>query len=70
VSQLQAAANNFLLAVNAISTANASDLHLGVVSFVLRGEWRDPPVFRDFTPAAAKVDARIDSQRRRLGPDR
>jgi len=37
---------------------------------VLRKAWRTPPVFRDFVPGGATVDSRIDTQRRRLGPDR
>ena len=40
---------------------------LGVVSFVNGGAWRSPPIFRDFTGEG--VDLRIDTQRRRLGPD-
>jgi hypothetical protein len=40
------------------------------VSFQLHKDWRDPPVFRDYTPGAAVVDSRIDTQRRRVGPDR
>lgn len=62
-------ANDFLDNVNTIAFGNFSDSHLGIVSFVLRKEWRVPPVFRDFIPDAAGVDARIDTQRRRLGAD-
>ena len=40
----------------------------GAVSFVLDKEWRDPPVFRRIL--TGRVDSRIDTQRRRLGPDR
>jgi hypothetical protein len=63
------AANNFHQAVNQISRGNFSDAHLGTVSFVLRKQWRTPPVFRDFVPGRAGVDQRVDTQRRRLGRD-
>ena len=66
---LAAAANNFLNDINAHAVGNFSDAHLGTVSFVLRKAWRTPPVFRDYVPGSATVDARIDSQRRRLGRD-
>jgi hypothetical protein len=62
-------ADQFHSDINGAGAAPLGQLHLGVVSFVLRNEWRNPPVFRDFTPAAAEVDKRIDSQRRRLGRD-
>ena len=62
-------ANNFHSQVNAISVGNFIDTHLGVVSFVLRDAWRSPTIFRDFIPGAAHCDQRIDTQRRRLGPD-
>lgn len=41
----------------------------GTVSFVNDGSWRSPPIFRRFV-RTPRVDTRIDSQRRRLGPDR
>lgn len=69
VEAVRLAANAFLLDVNGNTFPNLFDLHLGTVSFVLRNEWRDPPVFRDFSPAATLVDHRPDTQRRRLGPD-
>jgi hypothetical protein len=62
-------ANSFLSDINAHQVGNFSDAHLGTVSFVLRKEWRDPPVFRDYIPDGATVDARVDTQRRRLGRD-
>ena len=62
-------ANAFLAGVNGISEGAFSSCHLGVVSFVLRKEWRSPPVFRDFVPGSAHCDPRVDSQRRRLGRD-
>lgn len=40
----------------------------GIVSFQSAGDWRDPPVFRRII--GARVDSRIDTQRRRLGRDR
>lgn len=64
------AANDFRDDVQNASYGGLSDLRLGVVSFVLRGEWREPPVFRDYVDGGASVDTRVDSQRRRLGPDR
>jgi hypothetical protein len=69
-SAAQTAANNFLSDINALTQGAFTDSHLGVVSFVDNKQWRSPPVFRDFTPTAAAVDSRIDSQRRRLGRDR
>lgn len=69
VSDVAAHANSFHSEINAMTHGQLTDLHLGTVSFVLRKEWRSPPVFRDFTLDAATVDTRIDSMRRRLGPD-
>jgi hypothetical protein len=69
-SSLAAAANSFISDVNGLSVTNFGALHLGVVTFVLRNQWRTPPLFRDFVPGGAIVDSRLDSQRRRLGPDR
>jgi hypothetical protein len=63
------AANSFNDAVNQIHHGNMSDCHLGTVSFVLRKQWRNPPVFRDFVRGGAHVDQRLDTQRRRLGRD-
>lgn len=62
-------ANQFHSAINGITHGGLSDLHLGTVSFVLRNAWRTPPVFRDYVLNTAQVDARIDTMRRRLGPD-
>jgi len=47
----------------------ATSIDHGVVSFVDAGDWRAPPIFRRFTSFPG-VDSRIDTQRRRLGPDR
>lgn len=40
----------------------------GVVSFQTAGDWRTPPIFKRIVGSA--VDTRVDTQRRRLGPDR
>lgn len=64
------AADQFHATVNAFAGAALSPVHLGTVSFVHDAKWRTPPVFRDYTPGAAEVDVRVDTQRRRLGPDR
>lgn len=66
---VSAAANGFLSTANGITHGAFNSVHLGTVSFVLRKEWRAPPVFRDFVPGAASCDARVDTQRRRLGRD-
>jgi hypothetical protein len=66
---LTSAANGFHASLNFLRAGNMSDLHLGTVSFVLRKQWRSPPVFRDFVPGNARVDQRVDTQRRRLGRD-
>lgn len=69
VALVAQAAQNFHADVNN-NTAGAIGLcKLGVVSFVLRKEWRNPPVFRDFILPSAHADQRIDSMRRRLGRD-
>jgi len=70
VNSVRVSADQFHADINAFTAGQLSDLHLGTVSFQLDNKWRAPAVFRDFTPAAALVDNRIDSQRRRLGPDR
>jgi hypothetical protein len=64
-----AGANNFHASVNAGGSGNITGVKLGVVSFVNKGKWRDPPIFRDFVPGGAHCDTRVDSQRRRLGRD-
>lgn len=69
VGDVASKANAFIDDVNDLSHGEMNDCHLGVVSFVLRKDWRDPPVFRDYVPGGATVDARIDSMRRRLGRD-
>lgn len=69
IDSVRNAANAFHADVNAYNQGALGQLHLGTVSFILRKEWRNPPVFRDYIPAAAQVDARVDTQRRRLGPD-
>jgi len=68
-SAVAGAAANFHSNINAISFGAFTSAKLGIVSFVLRKEWRSPPVFRDFVTGGAHCDTRIDSQRRRLGHD-
>ena len=63
------AANAMNNGLNQTSHGNFSSSKMGIVSFVLRKEWRNPPVFRDFITNAAHMDARVDSMRRRLGRD-
>jgi len=69
ITAVTLAANNFQNLVNSSSRGNMSAVKLGVVSFVLRKEWRSPPVFRDFVVPGAHMDNRVDSMRRRLGRD-
>jgi len=56
-----------LEAITGVGSGISSVEH-GVASFVRNKEWRTPPVF--YRIASASVDSRIDTQRRRLGPDR
>jgi hypothetical protein len=62
-------ASDFHGDVNNTPGGNIQGAKLGIVSFVLRKEWRNPPVFRDFVYPSAHGDPRIDSMRRRLGHD-
>lgn len=55
-----------LEAITGISSGISTVEH-GITSFVRAGAWRTPPVF--YRIAGATVDARIDTQRRRLGRD-
>lgn len=64
---LAGAAASFRSAVNAL-TLDGAGMTLGVVSFVDNNAWRSPPTFRSY-PGSPSVDARIDTQRRRLGRD-
>jgi len=69
VSALSSAAEAFhsdIEAISGISDGIATVEH-GIVSFVRSKAWRTPPVF--YRIVGATVDARIDTQRRRLGPD-
>jgi hypothetical protein len=68
-SSVAGAANGFIVDVNALTQGSLTDIHLGTVSFRVDGDWRTAAVFRDYTPAAATCDQRVDTQRRRLGPD-
>lgn len=65
-----ASANTFRDQVNALTYGDLSSLELGTVSFQNDNQWRDNPVFRAYMAAGASIDSRVDSQRRRLGPDR
>jgi hypothetical protein len=69
VSAASAAADAFHTGVE--STAPGGDITFvehGVMSFVRKKLWREPPVFYRIA-LGARVDSRIDTQRRRLGPD-
>lgn len=67
-SSLAAGATTYLSNVNGYTTGAFSDgIHLGTMSFVRARAWRTPPVFLRFI--SATVDERLDTQRRRLGPD-
>ncbi len=70
VQAVKSGADSFAGDINGFTIGGLSDLHIGTVSFVLAKAWRNPPVFRDYIPASAQVDDRIDTQRRRLGADR
>lgn len=62
-------AGRFHTALEAIpASASVSSVEHGVISFQAKKQWRTPPVFRRIGNGA-HVDARIDSQRRRLGRD-
>jgi hypothetical protein len=62
-------ATAFHTAIESLSgITNVSSIDHGTMSFVDAGDWRDPPVFRRFSGDVV-VDSRIDTQRRRLGPD-
>jgi hypothetical protein len=66
-SSLAAGAATFRTSTNGYSTSPFSSVTLGTLSFVRNKLWRTPPVFVPYSGAI--VDARIDTQRRRLGPD-
>lgn len=62
------AANVFHTAVEDITgISGVTTVEHGTMSFVNDGAWRTPPLFRRIQLAA--VDARLDTQRRRLGRD-
>lgn len=66
----ETAARSFHMAVETLGPIGGMEtIEHGVVSFVLDGAWRTPPVFRRIQ-TDAHVDSRIDTQRRRLGADR
>lgn len=66
VSSAATAFHADLEAISGVSSGITTVEH-GVVSFVRDGAWRNPPVF--YRIAAAHVDRRVDTQRRRLGQD-
>lgn len=66
-STLAAGGNTFRTNVNGHTETSITSITLGTVSFVRNKNWRTPPVFVPFVNAT--VDLRLDSQRRRLGPD-
>lgn len=69
LASLRSRAHDFHADLEAIGPIGSgiTTVEHGVVSFVRAGEWRTPPVFYRIT--ASDVDGRLDSQRRRLGPD-
>jgi len=69
VGSVATSANDFHTDINEINRGAIQSVKLGIVSFVLRKEWRSPPVFRDFIPGQAHCDTRVDSMRRRVGRD-
>jgi hypothetical protein len=64
---IAAAANSFLGDVNALTPGSVTNIDLGFVSYSTGGAYRAQAAFFPFNNAT--VDTRIDSQRRRLGPD-
>ena len=64
---VNSAAIAYLADVNAIAPVGISDVNLGTVSYVRNKQWRSPPVFYPYQ--TANVDIRMDTIRRRLGPD-
>lgn len=65
IASLASDANNFLSAVNALTTDSFTDVKLGTVRFASGGSWLDPPFFVAYNGAV--VHPRIGTQRRRLG---
>lgn len=66
-STLADAAGTFHTAIEGYTDTNITSVEHGTMSFVRDKAWRTPPVFVRFVTGS--VDARLDSQRRRLGPD-
>jgi hypothetical protein len=66
-SSLAAGANTYRTNVNGYTNTSMPSVTLGTMSFVRANAWRTPPVFIPFT--SASCDVRLDTQRRRLGPD-
>lgn len=68
-ADLQDAMNTFHTAAEGLGPYDGiASVEHGTISFVNDGDWRDPPIFRRYVRNPT-VDSRIDSQRRRLGPD-
>lgn len=67
VSSLAAGAATFRTNANGYTQGTIADVLFGCMSFVRNKAWRDPPVLIPIV--SAYVDARPDTQRRRLGPD-
>lgn len=67
ITGLENAANLFHSDVEALTAPNVTSVSHGVISYVRDKAWRTPPVFYRIT--SARVDQRIDTQRRRLGKD-
>lgn len=67
LSSLKAGADTFRLNVNGHTNPSFSSLQLGTMSFVRNKAWRTPPIFIPYI--GSHVDGRVDTQRRRLGPD-
>lgn len=67
VSSLTAGGNTFRTNVNSYTNPSFSSVQLGCMSFIRNKAWRTPPVFIPFI--GAHTDARVDTQRRRLGRD-
>lgn len=65
---LQSAAAGFRTQVNQwAGQGSIVGIEFGCMSFVRNGAWRTPPVFLPIN--GESIDTRLDTQRRRLGPD-
>jgi hypothetical protein len=66
-SGIASAAAGFHTDLEGFTASSIPSVEHGIVSFVRAKEWRTPPVF--YRIVGAHVDARLDTQRRRLGRD-